>query len=129
MKFTLIMIGCIAIVVAIRLIAKTDTLIGRIFRWWWNIGFIICCHFPFCGWMAHFIIDKELKELYIPIGEQADKIAIDWADSVVEKERRRAEIQENLRAKYGRSDIIVNDDMQSAYFTDEDNRTVPIYYE
>ncbi len=134
LKLTLIIIGCIAIVVAIRLIAKTNTLIGKIFKWWWNIGFVIWSHIPFFGWMSIFMIadtpeDEALKELTMQIGANADKIATDWADSVAEKERRRADIQEKLCAKYGRSDIIVNDDLESAYLTDENNRTIPIYYE
>ena len=66
-------LGAIGALILMRVLAnRTDILLGRIMRAWWNISFRIAAVIPFCGWMAHFIIaDPEEKEYYIRLGEEA----------------------------------------------------------
>ena len=66
------------IFIAILIIARTDNILGKIFRWFWNTSFKIAAHVPMCGWMAHFMIaktpeEKAMKEKYIGIGKKADE--------------------------------------------------------
>lgn len=70
----------IAIVIffAILIIARTDNILGKIFRWFWNTSFKIVAHVPMCGWMAHFMIaktpeERAMKDKYIGIGKKADE--------------------------------------------------------
>ena len=65
------------LIIALRLIAGGNIpYLSAFIRWWWNIGFKITSHIPFCGWMAHFIITKGDKKAeqeklhYINIGKQ-----------------------------------------------------------
>lgn len=70
-------LGAIGALILMRVLAnRTDILLGRIMRAWWNISFRIAAYIPFCGWMAHFIIaDPEEKEYYIRLGEEAEDSA------------------------------------------------------
>lgn len=66
------------IFIAILIIARTDNVLGKIFRWFWNTSFKIVSHVPMCGWMAHFMIaktpeERAMKDMYIGIGEKADE--------------------------------------------------------
>lgn len=105
----------IAIIVVLRLLAnRTDTLLGRIVRAWWNLGFRIAAVIPFCGWMAHFIIaDKEEKEYYIKLGEEVDNWAWKNAEESAQAElarQRRDETIRNRLASDGLTDVSVSSD-------------------
>ena len=101
------------VVVAIRLLANTNTLLGRICRWWWNASFKLVAHIPFFGWMAHFIIGTEKeKQPYIDVGKQVDKMASDAVAAAAERqkaeEKARLDLQNELISRIGRNDIYVS---------------------
>lgn len=88
-RFIFVFAICFMILIAIRLLARMDNIIGHICKWYWNIGFKIAAHIPFFGWMAHFIIsdgsemaEKE-KEHYVNVGQKADEIADDYIKSQI----------------------------------------------
>lgn len=67
-----------AVLIAIRVIAGTNNIIGKMFRWFWNTSFKIAAHVPMCGWMAHFMIaktpaEKAMKDKYLGIGAKTDE--------------------------------------------------------
>lgn len=134
----------VAIWIAVRIIAKTDCLLGRICRWWWNTSFKIASYIPFCGWMARFIIadsdeEKRNREMYINIGEQSDASGVAWAERSADNARARAaedqarreqeeqerqEMESDLRRRayknYGRNDIQLNSDGSKVKMGDGD---------
>lgn len=100
--------------VAIGLIARTDTLIGKILRVWWNITFSIAAIIPFCGWMTHFVItktdeEKKAKKELVDAGEANDNSA--WS-SVEESARKSIEAEEARRAKLEAERKAVEEDLQ-----------------
>lgn len=129
----------VAVWVAIGLIARTDTIVGKILRVIWNVTFSIAAIIPFCGWMTHFVItknedEKRAKEELVRAGEANDGSA--WS-SVEESARRSVEadearrnaleanrkaIEEDLQRRayqsLGRTDVSVNSDGSMAKIGD-----------
>lgn len=92
-----------AVVIAIRILAGQDHLLGRICRWFWNVSFKIISYVPFCGWMHHFIIadtaeEKAVKNYYKQVGAEADQSGINYLDRKAAQDRAEEEArQERLR--------------------------------
>ena len=134
-----IVLIAIAAWIAIGLIARTDTIIGKILRVIWNVTFSIAAIIPFCGWMTHFVItktdeEKIAKEELVREGEANDGSA--WS-SVEESARRSVEadearrnaleanrksVEEDLQRRayqsLGRTDVYVNNDGSMAKIGD-----------
>ena len=133
----------IAIVVwiAIGLIARTDTIIGKILRVIWNVLFSIAAIIPFCGWMTRFVItkneeEKKAKEELVRAGDENDSSS--WSSveasarkSVEADEARRAKLEADRKAveedlqrrayqSLGRTDVRVNSDGSMAKIGDGD---------
>lgn len=120
----------VAVWIAIRIIAGTNTGIGMVFRWFWNLSFTIASYIPFCGWMAHFIIakddaEKARKEEMIKVGEQTDQSTADYLEKkaqqekaeaaareaeAAQREQERRNLQDELRAKTNNPDLSLNSD-------------------
>ena len=105
----------LAFLAGVRLLAnRTDTLVGRICRAWWNISFSIAAIIPFCGWMTRFVIaDPETKEYLVNMGDANDeyffgKVA-DSAQAELARQKRDAEIRSRLDSK-GLTDVYINED-------------------
>ena len=130
MEFPFILGLCIAILIAIRVLANYDHILGKICRWYWNTSFKIAAFIPFCGWMAHFIIGKKEKEQYIRIGEQADKFAFDMVESAAERERIQQERDERIRQEiarqYGGTNVSVSGDGSYATYQDAKGRSCQV---
>ena len=127
--------AAIGLVILIRVLAGTNTILGKICRWYWNVSFRIAAYIPFCGWMAHFIIaDKAAKKPYVDAGRKVDDYAIDGVQRAAEAERARRERDERIRSQLhsrGLRDVVVSDD--GSYATAKDrhgkNHTIPISYD
>lgn len=126
--------GCIAILIALRLLAGMNNFVGRIFRWYWNTSFKIAAFIPFCGWMTRFIIadtaaEKKQKAAIMKTGEEIDNMAFGWvgesaarqqaelaaqeAQMAAEREaraRQEAELQRMFWQKEGRNDVQLTND-------------------
>lgn len=126
--------ACIGILIAIRLLANMDNIIGKIFRWYWNTSFKLAAFIPFCGWMTHFIIAKtpeakKAKANMVAQGEATDNMAFGWAEQsaarqkaelaaqeaqmAAEREaraRQEAELQRMFWQKEGRNDVQLTND-------------------
>ena len=126
--------GCFAILIAIRLLANMDNIIGRIFRWYWNTSFTIAAFIPFCGWMTRFIIaktpeQKRAKAAVVQTGDSTDNVAFGWVEQsaarqqaelaaqeaqwAAEREaraRQEAELQRMFYQKEGRNDVQLTND-------------------
>ena len=108
----------IVIIVVIRVLAGTNSILGKIFRWFWNASFKLASHIPFCGWMAVFIIadtkkEKAAKEIYLKIGSEVDDLGMNALSSAAEKQhaqRRREEAIRTQLAAQGFRDVSVNAD-------------------
>ncbi|MBQ4551006.1 MAG: hypothetical protein IJA49_07930 [Oscillospiraceae bacterium] len=100
-------LGAIGALILMRVLAnRTDILLGRIMRAWWNISFRIAAYIPFCGWMAHFIIaDPEEKEYYIRLGEEADNWAFQKAEDSANAELARIRRDDAIRSKLERDGL------------------------
>ena len=92
-----------AVVIAIRILAGQDHLLGHICRWFWNVSFKIISYVPFCGWMSCFIIakndkEKAAKNYYKQVGAEADQSGINYLDRKAAQDRAEEEArQERLR--------------------------------
>ena len=94
-----------AVVIAIRILAGQDHLLGRICRWFWNVSFKIISYVPFCGWMHHFIIadtteEKAVKEHYKQVAAKVDQATLEYlneCDARRAEERKREEELLNLQ--------------------------------
>lgn len=93
------------VVIAIRILAGQDHILGRICRWFWNVSFKIVSYIPLCGWMSCFIIAKNDKEraeknYYKQVGVEADRSGIEYLDRKAARDRaEEAERQERLRVE------------------------------
>ncbi len=88
-------------IVAIRLLAGMNNFIGRIFRFFWNLGFTIAAFIPFMGWMAKLIIadtanEKAAKEDLVRTGEKTDDDAYDYVGKKSAAKLQRLEELERL---------------------------------
>lgn len=113
---TLIFIGCVILLISLWKLAKKDTLLGHIIKAWWNISLTIVSIFPFCGWLARFMIadneeEEAAKRQQIQIGEDADDIALDAMLKSAERDRayqaevaERARLEREINAALGRTD-------------------------
>lgn len=134
----------VAIIVALRLLAKAPGIIGKIFKGWWNISFKLCAMIPGLGWMTHFIIaddaaSREEKERLKRQGKKSDDFLVDSVNAAAsrqqaEEEARQAryaaeqralqEQEEDLRRmayrKYGTRDVQLNSDGSKARINGSD---------
>lgn len=107
----------VAVWIGIRIIAGTNTIIGRIFRWFWNLSFSIAAHVPFCGWMSRFIIakteeEKAYKEDIVRTGDENDDITLKQLEEKArrerEKENERQELRDEINYRLGRNDVQIH---------------------
>lgn len=118
-------LGAIGALILMRVLAnRTDILLGRIMRAWWNISFRIAAYIPFCGWMAHFIIaDPEEKEYYIRLGEEADNWAFQKAEDSANAELARIKRDDAIRSKLERDGLTaVSINSDGSFATAKDKR-------
>lgn len=126
--------AAIGLVILIRVLAGTNTILGKICRWFWNTSHKLGSYIPFCGWMAHFIIaDKAAKKPYVDAGRKVDDYAIDRVQRAAEAERARRERDERIRSQLhsrGLRDVVVSDDGTYATAKDKQGKThtIPINY-
>ena len=95
--------ACIGILIAIRLLANMDNIIGKIFRWYWNTSFTIAAFIPFCGWMSRFIIAKtpeakKAKAQVVAQGDEVDNMAFGWVGESAARQKAQLEAEEAQRA-------------------------------
>lgn len=136
----------IIIVVVLRIVAGLNIpVISKIIRCWWNLGFKIAAHIPFCGWMSHLIITKGDKNAeaekshYVNIGRKTDNIAVDMLEQsaarakaeqeayqaqLAQEEAERRALEEDLRGRayrtLGTRDVQLNSDGSKAKVGDGD---------
>ena len=112
----LIGIGCVLVLITLRKISKKDNLLGKIIKAWWNLSLKIVSIFPFCGWLARFMIadnaeEEADKERQIRIGEDADDVALDLMKRSADRNRayqqevaERGRLEREINAALGRTD-------------------------
>lgn len=107
----------VSIVIAIRVLAGQDHLLGRICRWFWNTSFKLAAFFPFCGWMTCFMIadtdqEKAVKKHYQAAGRETDEDAFGYVNNAADRQKAQLHSEEQIRLaivqRLGRSDVSVS---------------------
>ena len=122
---------CMVLVYVLRRIAKKQTTLGKILRWWMNSGYRMSCKFPFCGWMAHMIIavtpeEKAMKARALGQAAEAQDFYGEMIDEAARKEREQQAMEEKIKHEMyvnGYSDVSVNSDGSSATGKDKYGNT------
>ena len=130
-QFWLIFGGCLALCVVYFAVAMTNTVVGKVFRWFWNIGFRLFSFFPFCGWCAYFIIaktpeEKAMKAKAIGSADSAQGFYEEQLNNVAKEQQRQEEREAKIRkemAARGYETVSINYDQSTTVGKDKHGNT------